>query len=140
VVIHADADDAEHEAASGPADVSITARAVAVLAWPLALLGPVSVWNAVVAVIASHTPDVVVDGRCTLPWGPCRESLVDIVTGGGTVGQPLVVLLGGELATTVVRGAPVRQRLPAVLVLLAAEAVFLTLVGITILRIGGDLG
>ncbi len=46
----------------------------------------------------------------------------------------------GAKAMAVVRGAPVRRRLPAVLVLLAAEALFLTLVGVTILQIGGDLG
>lgn len=120
-------------------DLSALGGVGSLLAWPLALLGPLWVWNAVVAVLADQAPDVVVDGRCSTPWGPCKASLVAIVTTGGSLGQALVVLLGGGLAMTVARGVPVRRRLGAVLALLAAEAVFLILVGITVLQIGGDL-
>jgi hypothetical protein len=128
------------EEETAPEETSATARALSLLAWPLALLGPLGVWNVVVAAIAANAPDVVVDGGCDTPWGPCQASLVDIITSSGSLGQALVVLLGGGLAMAVVRGAPVRRRLSAVLVLLAAEALFLTLVGITVLQIGDDLG
>jgi hypothetical protein len=125
---------------TAPDETSAAARALSLLAWPLALLGPLGVWNVVVAAMAATAPDVVVDVGCDTPWGACQAPLVDIITSSGSLGQALVVLLGGGLAMAVVRGTPVRRRLSAVLVLLAAEALFLTLVGITVLQIGEDLG
>ncbi len=115
-------------------------QARTILAWPLAVIGPAVVWPVATGVVASRTPDVVLDGGCTEPWGPCAAPMADVVTDIGRLGQAPVLMVGATLGLAVLRGVPARRRLLAALVLLAFTVVLAALVGITAVRAGAELG
>lgn len=122
-----------------PPPGSLVGRALALVAWPLAVLAPLAMWNGAIAVVVAHAPDLVIDGRCSEPWGPCAAPMPDVVADVGTLGQPLVVMVGATLGLTVLRGVAARRRFGAALVLLAGEAALVALVGITVIRVGAEL-
>ncbi|HEU5150176.1 MAG TPA: hypothetical protein VFU19_06735 [Iamia sp.] len=121
------------------APLSLAWRLLSLLAWPLVVAAPLLVWDIAVRLVAAWSPDVVVDGGCSEPLGPCAAPLAEVVTDAGGAGRPLVLMVGASVGLAAVRGAPLRHRWATALVLVAGEVALAALVGLTVIRVGAAL-
>lgn len=114
-------------------------RALALVAWPLAVLGPVGICVVAAGVVDGMLPDERPEGECRGLGFGCTLTIRETVGLYGTsAAGPVIVLLVG-VGALVARGMPTQGRFRAVVVMLAAEALLAALVGITIVRIANDL-